>query len=57
MLGPCLFLVYINDLVDRIASLIQLFADGTIVYHLIALATGNQNLQEDLHKVEQWKSE
>ena len=36
ILGPCLFFVFINDLTDRVASIIRLFADDTIVYRLVA---------------------
>ena len=57
VLGPCLFLVYINDLVDRAASIIQLFADDIIVYRLIASATDCKNLQEDHGKHERWESD
>lgn len=32
VLGPCLFLLYINDLAESLASNIRLFADDTIVY-------------------------
>ena len=57
VLGPCLFIVFINNLVDRVASIIRLFADDTTVYRLVASATDQQRLQEDLHKLEQWESE
>ena len=57
MLGPCLLFVYTNDLVDRVALLIRLFADVTIVYRLLASATDCQGLQADLRSLEQWESE
>ena len=57
VLGPCLFIVFINNLADRVASIIRLFADDTTVYRLVASATDQQRLQEDLHKLEQWESE
>ncbi len=31
VLGPCLFLYYINDMPDEITSKVKLFADDTIV--------------------------
>ena len=54
MLGPFLFLVFINDLPDHIRSKIRLFADVTAVY----LATSNLEqtklLQEDLDRLGEW---
>ena len=35
VLYPCLFLVYFNNLSDRVMSLIHLFANDTILYRLI----------------------
>ena len=57
VLGPCLFIVFINNLADRVASIIRLFADDTTVYRLVASGTDQQRLQEDLHKLERWESE
>lgn len=39
VLGPCLFLIFINNLADRVASIIRLFADNTTVYRLVASST------------------
>ena len=39
MLGPLLFLIYINDIVNDIQSVIKLFADDTSMSH--ALITPN----------------
>ena len=45
-------LIYINDLQDRVTSLSRLFADDTILHHLITCMQEPVVLQEDLHKLE-----
>ena len=55
VLGPTLFLVYINDLGDNIKSKIRLFADDTILYKIIRNPTDQECLQEDLDTLGQWE--
>ena len=58
VLGPCLFLLYINDMPDMIESNIRLFADDTIIYLTgVTNRTDCQALQADLIKLEIWESE
>ena len=57
VLGPCLFLAYINDLPDSLKSRARLFADDTIVYLTINPQSEAQTLQYDLLKLEQWESD
>ena len=57
VLGPCLFLMYINDMPDMIESNIRLFADDTIIYLTVTNQTDCQALQADLIKLEIWESE
>ena len=56
VLGPCLFLAYINDLPDSLKSRARLFADDTIVYLTINSKSDSETLQSDLHKLEEWES-
>ena len=57
VLGPCLFLMYINDMPDSIKSNIRLFADDTIMYLTITNHSDCQALQSDLTTLESWESE
>ena len=58
VLGPCLFLAYINDLPDSLKSRARLFADDTIVhvYLTINSKSDSETLQSGLHKLEEWES-
>ena len=55
VLGPLLFLIYINDIVNNIQSVIKLFADDTS----LSLALNNPDsraeiLNHDLEKINEW---
>ena len=50
ILGPLLFLVYINDLADGLWSNIKLFADDTSLF----LVTSDVQLNKDLHQINKW---
>ena len=55
ILGPLLFLVYLNDIVLDIDSTIRLFADDTSLYMIVdnPLHTAN-TLNQDLVKISTW---
>ena len=55
VIGPCLFLAYINDLPETVKSRTRLFADDTIVYLTIMGQTDANSLQDDLHRLELWE--
>ena len=55
VLGPILFLLYINDLPNGISSGVHLFADDAIVYRTISDPSDCQTLQEDLDKLSNWE--
>ena len=54
VLGPILFLVYINDLEDDISSKVLKFADDTKVFRKVTNDTDKQSLQDDLDKLIKW---
>ena len=54
VLGPVLFVVYINDLPDEVTSNIILFADDTKVYRTITTTEDCRQLQSDLNNLQTW---
>ena len=57
VLGPLLFLAYINDMPETIThSEIRLFADDTILFRAINGTIDSQLLQEDLTALENWEN-
>ena len=55
VLGPVLFLLYINDLPNSLTSKVRLFADDAIVYSEINSISDSQILQQDLDKLTLWE--
>ena len=54
VLGPILFLLYINDINENVQSSIRLFADDSIIYRKINSNIDHQILQTDLTELEKW---
>lgn len=54
VLGPLLFLIYINDLPDHINSSIRLFADDCVLYREITQESDISLLQTDLQTISTW---
>ncbi len=55
VLGPLLFLIYINDLTDKISLNIRLFADDSSLFLKITdVNLAHRILTEDLEKITAW---
>ncbi len=55
VLGPCLFLFYINNIPNNITSRVRLFANDTVMYLTIRSITDGNTLQSDLQKLAEWE--
>lgn len=54
VLGPILFLIYINDIKENVNSTVRLFADDCLIYREIKSDEDLHILQEDLNTVYDW---
>ena len=57
VLGPTLFLVYVNDIWRKIDSNIRLFAEDCIIYRKITNKNDTEKLQKGLDILGEWAEE
>ena len=57
VLGPVLFVVYINDLLEDISSNGFMFADDTKIFRQISSVNDSRHLQSDITKLENWSNQ
>ena len=55
VLGPLLFLIYINDLPNNIHSTVRPFADDCVLYRETNNQLDSQELQKDLDELTKWE--
>ena len=54
VLGPLLFLIFVNDLPDWVKSSIKMFADDTKLWAMISNTADSRMLQDDLNRLKCW---
>ena len=54
LLGPLMFLLYINDISNNLTSHIRLFANDCVIYRTISSLEDPLCLQEDLDRIFNW---
>ena len=57
VLGPLMFIIYINDIADGTDSSIRLFADDALLYRVVSSTRDCSKLQYDLHTMCRWGSD
>ena len=56
VLGPILFLVYVNDLPEVVSNKVKLFADDTKMYQEVNDSNQKEEMQENLNKIMDWST-
>lgn len=56
VLGPILFVCYINDMPDTISSLIYMYADDTKISRVVNMKSDWKALQKDLNSLQEWSN-
>ena len=54
VLGPLMFLMYINDIDENISLTVRLFADDCVMYRIIDSLEDSLCLQRDLSTILNW---
>ena len=54
VLGPILFIIYMNDVPDSLENFCKIFADDTKIYTAVDKRIHQESLQQDLLKLSKW---
>ena len=54
VLGPTLFVIFINDLPDKVKTHVKIFADDTKIFNAIKTSEESSILQDDINQLVEW---
>ena len=57
VLGPVLFVIFINDLPDAIRSVVRIFADDTKMYGVATTSEDRETVQADIDRLSKWSED
>lgn len=57
VLGPILFVIFINDLPDAVDSVTRIFADDTKMYGRVVTEDDRECIQRDIERLSEWSEE
>ena len=57
VLGPTLFICYVNDMPEVVSGLIKMFADDTKVSAPVANTADHEKLQKDIEELQKWSDD
>ena len=55
--GPCLFVIFINDLPEHVMNTVQMFADDTKFFTQINTQLDADRLQKDINTLSKWSED
>ena len=56
VLGPILFLIYVNDILETVNSNVKMFADDTKIFRTLKNKSDSEILQADLDNLSEWSN-
>ena len=57
VLGPILFIIFVNEMPDIVHSPILMFADDTKIFKYIRNVTDSSSLQDDINALQEWANQ